>query len=83
MDANTLAPLIPVVGILAYAVIKVTRIITAARTSTQDPETGSRLAALEEEVATLRRQIEEADERLDFTERLLARQPTDRLNPPS
>jgi len=31
---------------------------------------------------TLRRQLEEAHERLDFTERLLARKRTDHLSPP-
>jgi hypothetical protein len=83
MDSNTLAPLIPVVAILAYAGIKVARIVTAARSNIQDPDTGARLAALEEEMATVRRQLEEAHERLEFTERLLARQPTDRLSPPT
>lgn len=83
MDANTLAPLIPVVAILAYAGIKVARIMTQARSNTQDPDTGARLAALEEELAALRRQLEESNERLDFTERLLAQQHTERLSPPT
>lgn len=83
MDPNTLAPLIPVVAILAYAGIKMARIVTAARSNTQDPETGARLAALEEEMTAVRRQLEETHERLEFTERLLARQPIDRLNPPT
>jgi hypothetical protein len=83
MDPNTLAPLIPVVAILAYAGIKVARIVTQARSSTRDPETGARLAALEEEMERVRRQLEEAHERLDFTERLLAQQHTDRLSPPT
>ena len=83
MDQNTLAPLIPIVAILAYAGIKMARIVTTARSHTQDPETGARLAALEEEMATVRRQLEEAHERLEFTERLLAQQHTDRLSPPT
>jgi hypothetical protein len=81
VDPNTLAPLIPVVAILAFAVIKVARIITQ-RPSIQDPDTGARLAALEDEMATVRHQLEETHERLDFTERLLAQQHSDRLNPP-
>jgi hypothetical protein len=80
MDPNTLAPLIPVVAILAFAGIRVAKIVTQARS--QDPETGARLAALEEEMAAVRRQLEESHERLDFTERLLAQQHTVRLNPP-
>ena len=83
MDPNALAPLIPVVAILAYTSIKVTRIVTSARANAQDPEIGDRLAALEDEVATVRRQLEETHERLDFTERLLAQQHNDRLNPPA
>ena len=83
MDPNTLAPLIPVVAILAYAGIKVARIVTGARSTIQDHDTGARLAALEEEMATVRRQLEEAHERLEFTERLLARQPNERLSPPT
>ncbi|MEO8634050.1 MAG: hypothetical protein ABI587_02125 [Gemmatimonadales bacterium] len=83
MDPNALAPLIPVVAILAYGGIKVARIVTTARFNAQDPESGARLAALEEEMTTVRRQLEEAHERLEFTERLLAQQHTDRLNPPT
>lgn len=83
MDQNTLAPLIPVVAILAYAGVKVARIMTSARSSLPDPDTGARLAALEEDMAMVRRQLEEAHERLEFTERLLARQPSERLNPPT
>ena len=83
MDPNTLAPLIPIVAILAYAGIKVARILTPARSNTQDLETGDRLAALEEEMVTVRRQLDEAHERLEFTERLLAQQRTDRLSPPT
>jgi hypothetical protein len=51
-----------------------------SRLPARDPDTANRLAALEEEMATVRRQLEEAYERLDFTERLLAQQHTDRLN---
>ena len=83
MDPGILAPLIPIVAILAYASIKVARIVTQARPHTQAPDIAARFATLEEEMATLRRQLEEAHERLDFTERLLARQHTDRLSPPT
>jgi hypothetical protein len=83
MDPSVLAPLIPIAAILAYASVKVARIWVQARPRIQDPQTEARLAALEEEVGTLRRQLEEAHERLDFTERLLAKQHTDRLSPPA
>ena len=82
MNPDMLAPLIPVVAILAFAGIRITRILTQ-RSSKADPDTGARLAALEDEMAALRQQLGEAQERLDFTERLLAQQHTDRLNPPA
>jgi hypothetical protein len=81
MDPGVLAPLIPIVAILAFAAIKVARIVTQART--QDPHTAPRLAGLEDEVGALRRGLEEAHERLDFTERLLAQHQSDRLSPPT
>jgi hypothetical protein len=82
MDPNVLAPLIPVVAILAFAGVKVAKIITAARMNSPDPDTGARLAALEDEMAMVKRQLDEAHERLEFTERLLAQHRPDRLDPP-
>jgi hypothetical protein len=81
MDPGVLGPLIPIVAILAFAAVKVARIVTQARA--QDPDTAPRLAALEDEVGALRRGLEEAHERLDFTERLLAQHHSDRLSPPT
>ena len=83
MDPGVLGPLIPIVAILAFAAVKVAGILARGRAQTQDPQTATRLAALEDEVGTLRRELEEAHERLDFTERLLAQQHTDRLSPPT
>ena len=82
MDAGTLRPLVPVVAILAFAGIKVARIL-AQRPDTRDPDSAARLAALEEEVAAVRRELEETHERLDFAERMLAQRHTDRLDPPT
>jgi hypothetical protein len=79
MEPSTIGALIPIVAIIAFAGIRVARIVTS-RLPARDPDTANRLAALEEEMATVRRQLEEAYERLDFTERLLAQQHTDRLN---
>jgi len=81
MDPSTLAPLIPVVAILAFAGIRITRILSQ-RSNTQAPDAAARLAALEDEMAAVHRQLEEAQERLDFAERLLAQQHSDRLGPP-
>ena len=82
MDAGALAPLIPIVAILAFAGIKIARIMTQARLPAQDPHAAGQIAALQEEMGALRRELEEVHERLDFTERLLAQHHTDRLSPP-
>jgi hypothetical protein len=48
----------------------------------QDPEYDERLLALQEDVAALRGQLQETQERLDFTERVLARaEPPRELQP--
>jgi hypothetical protein len=83
MDPSILGPLIPVVAILAFAAVKVAGIWARAQAPSQDPQTAARLAALEDEVGTLRRELEEAHERIDFTERLLTQQHRDRLTPPT
>jgi hypothetical protein len=82
MNPELFAPFIPIVAILAFAGVKVARIWADARGRVPDPHGAERLAALEDEVGVLRGQLEEMHERLDFTERLLARQAPDRLDPP-
>lgn len=83
MDSNALAPLIPVVAILAYAGVRIAKIWAQGRPTLSAPATDARLAALEEDITELKRQLEETHERLDFTERLLAQQRTERVNPPA
>jgi hypothetical protein len=82
MDAGVLAPLIPIAAIVAYASIKIAGIVARPRSGASDPDAAARFAALEEEMGAMRRQLEEAHERLDFTERLLAKQHAERLPPP-
>jgi hypothetical protein len=83
MDPSVLGPLIPIVAILAFAGVRIARILAPSRGQTLDPHTGDRLVALEDEVGILRRELEETNERLDFAERLLAQRSQDRLNPPA
>jgi hypothetical protein len=82
MDANALGVLVPVAGIAAWAAVKVANIQARSRAAGADPEAAGRLRALEEELGTLRNELGEVHERLDFTERMLAQHPTERLNPP-
>lgn len=67
-----LAPLIPVVAILAWAAIKIAR-INATRTTSSSSEVTARVAELERVVQGLHQELVETQERLDFAERLLAK----------
>jgi hypothetical protein len=82
MGPDTLAPLIPVAAIAAWCVVKIAKIKAQSRGAGADPDAAGRLQALEQEVGALRQDLVEAQERLDFAERVLAQQPADRLNPP-
>ncbi len=81
MDAGALAMLIPIVAIGAGAAVKIAKLQAQGRTVAPDREVTDRLAALEEEVSTLRQELSETHERLDFTERLMSQQRNDRLPP--
>lgn len=67
-----LAPLIPVVAILAWAAIKIAR-INATRVASSSPEVTTRVEELERVVQGLQQELAETQERLDFAERLLAK----------
>jgi HAMP domain-containing protein len=71
---------IPIAAIVAWGAVRIAT-IQAEHKKGADPGTSDRLNALENEVGTLRQELSEAHERLDFTERLLAQQrPTERLD---
>jgi len=67
-----LAPLIPVVAIIAYAAIKIAR-VRPARSDTLAADVAPRLEALERSVQGLQQELAETQERLDFAERLLTK----------
>ncbi len=68
-----LALSIPVVAIIFSNLAKMAKFkAEAQRGAIGNPATDARVAALEEDVATLHRELLETQERLDFTERLLA-----------
>jgi hypothetical protein len=80
MDKQSLALMIPIVALLIPvsaiifgSLVKMTRLkAEAMRGALPNPESDARLAALEQEVASLRQDLLDTQERLDFTERLLA-----------
>jgi len=68
-----LALSIPVVAIIFSSMVKMARFrAEAQREALPSPEFDARMTALEEEVVSLRHELIETQERLDFTERLLA-----------
>jgi len=54
--------------------VKIAKIIAHSRVA-PDPDTAARLQALEQEVSTLRQEMVEDHERLEFAERVLAQGP--------
>jgi hypothetical protein len=80
MDPGNLAILIPITAIVGAFAVKIVKITTQGRLA--DPQQAARLSALEEDVGQLRQELSEAQERIDFAERLLSQQRTERLDPP-
>jgi hypothetical protein len=82
MDPGSLGFFVPITAIVVFGAIKVAKIMAGSRAGGADPDTAGRLHALEQEVGVLRQDIGEAQERLDFAERVLAQHPPERLDPP-
>ena len=84
MDPGSIGALVPVAAILMFGAVKIAKIQAQARGGTggTDPDAAGRLQALESELGTLRQELGEVHERLDFAERLLAQRPPARLDPP-
>jgi hypothetical protein len=70
MNPAVLALLIPIVAIICGTIVRVTR--SKDGPADLPVELSHRLEALESEVGALRQELGETQERLDFTERLLA-----------
>lgn len=83
VDPGSVGVLIPIVAIGAWAWVRTAKLKADGRALGPDAETGSRLQALEQEVGSLRHELGEAQERLDFAERLLAQRNPGGLNPPT
>jgi predicted nucleic acid-binding Zn-ribbon protein len=72
MEPQFLAPLIPVVAIIAFAAVKIAR-IRANRPESSSADVAARLEAIEHEVQGLQQELAETQERVDFAERLLTK----------
>ncbi len=71
MDSDFLAPLIPIVAIIAFAAVKIAR-IRATPSELPSPDITTRLDALERSLHGVQQELAETQERLDFAERLLS-----------
>jgi hypothetical protein len=72
MDPQFLAPLIPIVAIIAFAAVKIAG-IRAKRLESPSADVTARLEALEHGFQSLQQDLAETQERLDFAERLLTK----------
>jgi hypothetical protein len=72
MDPQFLAPLIPIVAIIAFAAVRIAR-LRATRPESLSADVAARLEALEHGVEGLQQELAETQERLDFAERILSR----------
>jgi len=64
--------LVPIVAIIAFAVIRIARITSAGR-SADSPDLRNRVEELEQGMQKVQEQLAETQERLDFAERLLSK----------
>ena len=72
MDPQFLAPLIPIVAIIAFAWVRIAR-IRATRPELPSADVTARLEALEHGFEGLQQELAETQERLDFAERILSK----------
>jgi hypothetical protein len=82
MDPGAIGVMIPIVAIAAWGAVKIATVQANARAVGSDPQVIRRLEAMEDEIGMLRRELSEAQERIDFTERLLTQKRSDRLDAP-
>ncbi|HET6798259.1 MAG TPA: hypothetical protein VFH40_13955 [Gemmatimonadales bacterium] len=71
MNPEFLAPLIPVVAIIAFAAVKIAR-IRAGGPGAGSADVVARLESLEHTVHLLQQDLTETQDRLDFAERVLS-----------
>ncbi len=72
MDPGVIGAFIPVIAIIAFAAVKIARVL-AERPPATSANVTPRLETLEQSVQVLQQQLAETQERLDFAERLLTK----------
>lgn len=72
MDAGAIALLIPIAAIVMGGLVKIARDFARGRRTEDVGPLDARMETLEHERTSVRRDLSETQERLDFAERLLA-----------
>jgi len=72
MDAGAVALLIPVAAIVMGGLVRIARDLARAQRNPNIGALDARMETLEHELASVRSDLNETQERLDFAERLLA-----------
>ena len=83
MDPGSVGVFIPIAAIAAWAWVRTAKLKAESHPQPLDSEMAGRLDTLEHEIGTLRQELGETQERLDFAERLLAQRKPEELNPPT
>ena len=65
--------LVPIIAIIAFAGIRIAKIVAAGRTADSPADLANRVEELEQGLQNVQQQLAETQERLDFAERLLAK----------
>jgi hypothetical protein len=73
VDPAVVALSIPIVALLCGTALRIARMFAPQGPPAGTGDLASKVDAMEQELATLRQELAETQERLDFTERLLAR----------
>jgi predicted nucleic acid-binding Zn-ribbon protein len=72
MDMS-LGALIPIVAIISYTVLRLARMRAAREAASPSADVTARVEALEHRIDSVQQELSEAQERLDFAERLLSK----------
>ena len=73
MDVAPLVLAIPIVAIVSSTVVKIARMKMMREGQGMPPDVSARIDALEQDIRNLQEELGQAQERLDFTERLLSK----------
>jgi len=75
MDPGIIGVAIPIVAIVCVSAVRIARLYAPPARGAVPPELVNKVDAMEQELVLLRQELAETQERLDFTERLLAKPP--------